>query len=91
MPHPCDNGTVSETKVLDIALLPGDGIGPDVVAEAVKVLRAVEAKLTGGTTIAATVVTNFGRPNAERQLLTVRLVDKKEGVKIGAVTLGAGK
>ncbi len=52
---------------------------------------ANEAKLTGGTTIAATVVTNFGRPNAERKLLTVRLVDKKEGVKIGAVTLGTAK
>ena len=25
-----------------IALLPGDGIGPDVIAEAVKVLRAIE-------------------------------------------------
>ena len=30
-----------------IAVLPGDGIGPDVVAEGIKVLRAVEAKLTG--------------------------------------------
>ena len=30
-----------------IAVLPGDGIGPEVVAEGVKVLRAVAAKLTG--------------------------------------------
>jgi 3-isopropylmalate dehydrogenase len=30
-----------------IALLPGDGIGPEVVAEGVKVLRAVEARLAG--------------------------------------------
>src|SRR6476620_2872155 len=30
-----------------IAVLPGDGIGPDVIAEAVRVLRAVETKLTG--------------------------------------------
>ncbi|MBP5175937.1 MAG: 3-isopropylmalate dehydrogenase, partial [Treponema sp.] len=28
----------------NIALIPGDGIGPDVVAEAVKVLDAVGAK-----------------------------------------------
>jgi 3-isopropylmalate dehydrogenase len=34
-------------KSLRIALLPGDGIGPDVVAEAVKVLRAVEPMLGG--------------------------------------------
>jgi hypothetical protein len=32
-----------------IAVLPGDGIGPDVVAEGLKVLRAVEAKLNGVT------------------------------------------
>jgi 3-isopropylmalate dehydrogenase len=30
-----------------IAVLPGDGIGPEVVAEGVKVLRAVAARLTG--------------------------------------------
>ncbi len=30
-----------------IALLPGDGIGPDVVSEAMRVLRAVETKLEG--------------------------------------------
>ena len=30
-----------------IALLPGDGIGPEVVTEAVKVLRAVENRLEG--------------------------------------------
>jgi 3-isopropylmalate dehydrogenase len=32
-----------------IAVLPGDGIGPDVVAEGLKVLRAVEARLNGVT------------------------------------------
>src|SRR6266566_8403797 len=30
-----------------IAVLPGDGIGPEVIAEAVKVLRAVERRLAG--------------------------------------------
>ena len=30
-----------------IAVLPGDGIGPEVIAEAVKVLRAVEIRLSG--------------------------------------------
>jgi 3-isopropylmalate dehydrogenase len=34
-------------KSLKIALLPGDGIGPDVVAEAVKVLHAVAPSLQG--------------------------------------------
>ena len=34
-------------KLFRIALLPGDGIGPEVTVEAVKVLRAVEARLGG--------------------------------------------
>ena len=32
-----------------IVVLPGDGIGPEVISEAVRVLRAVETKLTGVT------------------------------------------
>ncbi|HEY2019219.1 MAG TPA: isocitrate/isopropylmalate dehydrogenase family protein [Bryobacteraceae bacterium] len=35
------------TETYRIALLPGDGIGPDVVSEAVRVLRAVEARIDG--------------------------------------------
>jgi len=33
--------------IFHIAVLPGDGIGPDVIAEGVRVLRAVESKLDG--------------------------------------------
>ena len=36
-------------KSFQIVVLPGDGIGADVVAEGVRVLRAVEAKLAGVT------------------------------------------
>ncbi len=36
-----------EETIYSVAVLPGDGIGPEVIAEGVKVLRAVEAKLTG--------------------------------------------
>lgn len=35
------------SEVFRIALLPGDGIGPDVVNEAVRILRAVEARVDG--------------------------------------------
>ena len=35
------------TKTWDIAILAGDGIGPEVMAEGVKVLRAVEQRLPG--------------------------------------------
>jgi 3-isopropylmalate dehydrogenase len=34
-------------KTFRVALLPGDGIGPDVTKEAVRVLRAVEARVDG--------------------------------------------
>ncbi len=34
-------------KTFRIAVLPGDGIGPDVIAEGIKALRAVERHLTG--------------------------------------------
>jgi 3-isopropylmalate dehydrogenase len=36
---------VNEPKTFQIAVLPGDGIGPEVVAEGIRVLRAVEARL----------------------------------------------
>jgi len=39
--------TSVEPRAFRIAVLPGDGIGPEVMAEAVRVLRAVEALLEG--------------------------------------------
>ena len=70
-----------------IVLLPGDGIGPEVVAEAVKVLRAVEKKfgatftteeaLMGGAAIDAT-----GGPLPEA---TVAACKKADAVLLGAV------
>jgi 3-isopropylmalate dehydrogenase len=38
---------VPDVSAFEIAVLPGDGIGADVVSEAVRVLRAVELKLEG--------------------------------------------
>ncbi len=37
---------MNKPKIFQIAVLPGDGIGPDVIAESLKVLRAVEARLS---------------------------------------------
>ena len=37
----------TETKVYDIAVLPGDGVGVDVTAEALRVLQAVQAGFAG--------------------------------------------
>lgn len=47
-----------------------------------------EQKLTGGTTVQATVITNFGRANEKRQHLTLRLTQNKETVTIGEIKVG---
>ena len=38
---------MSQQKVFRIAVLPGDGIGPEVIAEAVRILKTVEQELHG--------------------------------------------
>jgi Ca-activated chloride channel homolog len=43
--------------------------------------------LTGPTTVQATVITNFGRPDEKREALTLRLSGAKDVVEIGRVTL----
>jgi Ca-activated chloride channel family protein len=42
--------------------------------------------LVGPTTVHATVITHFGRPDEKRQHLTFRLADAKEVIDIGTVT-----
>jgi tetratricopeptide (TPR) repeat protein len=46
-----------------------------------------QAHLTGPCTVQATVITHFGRPNEQRQTLTLRLGQNKETVTVGTVTL----
>lgn len=45
-------------------------------------------KLTGPVTIQATVITNFGRPDENRQSLTVRVSEKKDNLEIGTIKIG---
>ncbi|MBB6050914.1 VIT domain-containing protein [Armatimonas rosea] len=44
-------------------------------------------RLTGGTTVQATVITHFGHANERRQHLTLRLTQNKETVTIGEVRM----
>jgi hypothetical protein len=44
--------------------------------------------LVGPATVAAVVITNYGRPNERRQTLTLRLDKVKEMVDVGEVTIG---
>ncbi len=74
-------------KRFNIAALPGDGIGAEIVAEAIKVLKAVEKKsnlefvlteaLVGGASIDA-----YGRPLTDE---TLSLALKSDAVLLGAV------
>lgn len=44
--------------------------------------------LVGPTTVHATVITNFGRPDEKRQSMTLRLTDNKQVVDVGSVKVG---
>ena len=46
-----------------------------------------QISLVGPTTVQATVITNFGRPDEKREALTVRLSQQKDVVDIGKVEL----
>ena len=48
-----------------------------------------QQSLSGPTTVQATVITDFGKPNEKRQAMSVRLAEKKEVVDIGTVTIDA--
>jgi uncharacterized protein YfaP (DUF2135 family) len=45
-------------------------------------------QLTGPTTVQATIITNFGRPDERRQVLTLRLTEAKDVVEVGGVDFG---
>lgn len=49
-----------------------------------------EQKITGGTTVQATVYTDWGRPTEKRQSLSLRLTKDNETVTIGSVTVARG-
>jgi len=49
-----------------------------------------QQRLTGGTTVQATVITDFGRPTEKRRQLTLRLTRENGTVDIGAIVWKAG-
>ncbi|QWX85491.1 3-isopropylmalate dehydrogenase [Cellulophaga sp. HaHaR_3_176] len=72
---------------LKIALLPGDGIGPEVVAQAVKCLRAIEEIFNHKFTyteglIGATSIYQTGVPLSEE---TIKLCSDSDAVLFGAI------
>lgn len=47
--------------------------------------------VVGPATVTATIFTNWGRPNEERQVLTIRLDKEKEKVEIGTISFSRGE
>ena len=74
------------SQTLNLALIPGDGIGTEVVAEAVKVLEAV-APAAGVTVSTTTYDLGATRYNATGELLTDAMVEELRGYD--AILLGA--
>jgi 3-isopropylmalate dehydrogenase len=68
---------------MKIAVLPGDGIGPEIVAEAVKVLRALELPLEMETALVGGAAYDaYGHPLPEA---TLQLAKAADAVLFGAV------
>lgn len=61
---------------------------PGVYAIRCKYYGSSQQTLVGPATVTATVITNFGRVDERRQVLTLRLESVKEMVDIGEVTIG---
>ena len=71
----------------EIAIFPGDGIGPEVVAEAIKVLKIIESKLTLKITlneapVGGTAYEITGQPLPESSL---EIAKKADAILLGAV------
>ena len=69
-----------------IAVLPGDGIGPEIVSQAVKVLKALDLDLhMVGAPIGGAGYEAFGDPLPEA---TLKLAKEADAVLLGAVGTG---
>jgi len=47
--------------------------------------------LVGPATLTATLFTNWGRPDEQREVMTIRLATPRDLEPVGEVTIGAGK
>ncbi|GLH81053.1 3-isopropylmalate dehydrogenase [Bradyrhizobium sp. SSBR45G] len=77
------------TNALHIAVLPGDGIGPEVMAPALEVLRKVEAKagLSLRFTEAQAGANNYLATGVSIAESTIRLCDEADAILLGACGL----
>jgi len=80
---------MSATNALHIAVLPGDGIGPEVMAPALEVLRKVEirAGLSFRFTDAAAGANHYQQTGVSMPDSTVRLCEEADAILLGACGL----
>ena len=80
---------MSANNALHIAVLAGDGIGPEVMAPALEVLRKIEAKsgLTFRFTEAPAGANNYRETGKSMPESTVRLCDEADAILLGACGL----
>src|SRR5664279_4023005 len=80
---------MSANNALHIAVLAGDGIGPEVMAPAIEVLRKIEAKsgLTFRFTEAPAGANNYRETGKSMPESTVRLCDEADAILLGACGL----
>lgn len=80
---------MSATNALHIAVLPGDGIGPEVMAPALEVLRKVEAKagLSLRFTEAPAGATHYQQAGVSMPESTVKLCETADAILLGACGL----
>ena len=77
----------NHNRVYDIVLLPGDGIGPEVIKEAVKVLKATGNRFDIGfnlieAPVGGTAIEETGSPLPAE---TIELCKKHKNILFGAV------
>jgi 3-isopropylmalate dehydrogenase len=88
MAHPCRvtprlSTDRNHTNTMKIAILPGDGIGKEIVAEAVKVLHALELPFEGETAlVGGAAYEAHGHPLPES---TLALAKQSDAILFGAV------
>ncbi|MEA2942737.1 MAG: 3-isopropylmalate dehydrogenase, partial [Bradyrhizobium sp.] len=82
---------MSANDALHIAVLAGDGIGPEVMAPALEVLRKIEAtsQLKFRFTDAAAGANNYRETGKSMPDSTVRLCDEADAILLGACGLPA--
>src|ERR1700726_4464389 len=87
--HPTQGNSMSANNALHIAVLPGDGIGPEVMAPALEVLRKIEqtTDLKFRFTEAAAGANHYKETGKSMPDSTIKLCEEADAILLGACGL----